>query len=59
MKWFILTTGCRVNPINAEEPNPHLEYLKHLFWSYVAHATHTTNETAEISRETQHKQDAR
>lgn len=56
---LILTTGCRVNPIHAEEPNPHLEYLKDLFWGFVAHATHPTNETAEMMGETQHGQKAR
>nr|XP_055067556.1 apolipoprotein A-IV-like [Misgurnus anguillicaudatus] len=50
-------TGCQISCINAKKPNPHLEHLKDLFWSYIAQATHTTDKTAEKINEPQLGQD--
>ncbi|XP_055067560.2 uncharacterized protein [Misgurnus anguillicaudatus] len=46
-------TGCQANLFYADEPKPQLEQLTDAFWSYVAKATHTAEETVQMIRNSQ------
>ncbi|KAA0703232.1 hypothetical protein E1301_Tti006971 [Triplophysa tibetana] len=46
-------TGCNANLFSADEPKPQLEQLTDAFWSYVAKATHTAEETVQMIRSSQ------
>uniref|UniRef100_A0A9J8CP14 Uncharacterized protein n=1 Tax=Cyprinus carpio carpio TaxID=630221 RepID=A0A9J8CP14_CYPCA len=46
-------TGCQANLFYADEPKPQLEQLTDAFWSYVAKATQTAEETVKMIRSSQ------
>ncbi|XP_050986747.1 apolipoprotein Eb-like isoform X2 [Labeo rohita] len=50
---FVAFTGCQANLFYADEPKPLLEQLTNAFWSYVAQATRTTEDTLKMIRESQ------
>uniref|UniRef100_A0A671LWZ1 Uncharacterized protein n=1 Tax=Sinocyclocheilus anshuiensis TaxID=1608454 RepID=A0A671LWZ1_9TELE len=39
----------QANLSNAENPNPHLEYLINAFWNYIAQAAHPTDKTSHLN----------
>ncbi|KAK2903092.1 hypothetical protein Q8A67_007805 [Cirrhinus molitorella] len=46
-------TGCQANIFYADEPKPQLEQLTDAFWSYVAKATQTAEDTVKMIRSSQ------
>ncbi|KAL1259434.1 hypothetical protein QQF64_010011 [Cirrhinus molitorella] len=50
---FVAFTGCKANLFYADEPKPQLEQLTDAFWSYVAQATCTAEDTLKMIRESQ------
>ncbi|RXN10261.1 apolipo A-I-like protein [Labeo rohita] len=48
-----LSISCQANLFYADEPKPLLEQLTNAFWSYVAQATRTTEDTLKMIRESQ------
>ncbi|XP_026140850.1 apolipoprotein A-I-like isoform X2 [Carassius auratus] len=50
---FVAFTGCQANLFYADEPKPQLEQLTDAFWSYVAQATRTAEDTVKMIRSSQ------
>uniref|UniRef100_A0A8C2H1I3 Apolipoprotein A-I-like n=1 Tax=Cyprinus carpio TaxID=7962 RepID=A0A8C2H1I3_CYPCA len=50
---LVVCTGCQANLFYADEPKPQLEQLTDTFWSYVAKATQTAEETVNMIRSSQ------
>uniref|UniRef100_A0A8C1NU61 Apolipoprotein A-IV-like n=1 Tax=Cyprinus carpio TaxID=7962 RepID=A0A8C1NU61_CYPCA len=50
---FVFLLGCQANLFYADEPKPQLEQLTDAFWSYVAQATRTAEDTLKMIRESQ------
>ncbi|XP_030225332.1 apolipoprotein A-I [Gadus morhua] len=62
MKVFVVLaiavfSGCNGNIFYADEPKPQLEVLTDAFWTYVAQATQTADDTLQMIRKSQLGQD--